>query len=112
MTETLAKRTLVALAALLVLGVLGWASQAVADGSSAKATTSSFKVEGMTCGGCEGGVKLKVKKLEGVKSVEASHKEGTAKVVYDADKVTPEDIIAAIKELGYSAELADDVTER
>lgn len=70
-------------------------------------TTSVFKVEGMTCGGCEVGVRLSVKKLDGVEEVEASYEEGRATVTYDAAKVTPEQIVAAIEELGYTAELLD-----
>lgn len=108
MKKPLVTKGLAAFAVLLALGVLGCTNQAVADGSTEQPTTSSFKVEGMTCGGCEGGVKLKVKKLDGVKSVDASYKEGTAEVVYDAGKVTPPDIIAALQELGYSAELVEE----
>ena len=67
--------------------------------------TSVFKVEGMTCGGCEAGVRISVKKLDGVEKVEASHEEGLAKVTYDPEKVTVEKIKAAIEKLGYSAEL-------
>lgn len=73
--------------------------------TEANSTTSTFHVDGMTCGGCEVGVRRVVKKLDGVKQVEASHKEKTAVVTYRADKVTPDDIIAAIEELGYTAEL-------
>lgn len=70
------------------------------------ATTSTFRVTGMTCGGCEVSVRRMVKKIEGVEGVSASHQGGTATVTYQADKVAPDDIIAAIEELGYSAELA------
>ncbi len=65
--------------------------------------TSVFKVEGMTCGGCEAGVRISVKKLEGVEKVEVSHEEGLAKVTYDPEKVTVEKIKAAIEKLGYAA---------
>lgn len=91
-------------AVLAALGALGWLGRAAA-GEEAAATVSTFAVEGMTCGGCEVGVKMKVKKLAGVESVEASYKEGTARVGYDPAEVTPEQIIAAIEELGYEAEL-------
>ena len=92
--------------AVIALGGLGWSGSAVA-GETATSTVSTFEVEGMTCGGCEAGVRTKVKKLEGVTSVEASYKEGTARVVYDPAKVTPQRIIAAIEELGYKAELRE-----
>ncbi|MEZ5332819.1 MAG: cation transporter [Thermoanaerobaculia bacterium] len=107
MKNPFTKKTMAALVALLALGAVGWVGQAVADGNDAQATTSTFDVEGMTCGGCEAGVKLKVKKLDGVTSVEASYDDGTAVVTYDPDKVTPEQIIAAIQELSYDAELRE-----
>jgi len=75
-----------------------------AEGKTASAT-SLFHVEGMTCGGCEAGVHLKVEKLEGVKNVEASYEKKQARVTYDPKIVTPERIIRAIQELGYSARM-------
>lgn len=107
MKNPLNKKIVATVAVTLALGAVGWANRAVADGDEAE-TTSTFDVEGMTCGGCEAGVKLKVKKLDGVTSVEASYDEGTAVVTYDPEKVTPGQIIAAIEELGYDAELRED----
>ncbi len=72
---------------------------------------SRFHVEGMTCGGCEVAVRRLVGKLDGVDDVEASHQEGSAVVTYEPDKVTPEDIIVAIAQLGYTAELEDGESE-
>lgn len=96
----------VVVAVLAVLGAVGGLTRSAA-GEEADTTVSTFKVEGMTCGGCEAGVKAKVKKLAGVDSVEASYQEGTARVVYDPAKVTPQQIIAAIEQLGYEAELEE-----
>ena len=94
------------IAALAVLGATACAARA-AEGEEQASTVSTFKVVGMTCGGCEAGVKVKVKKLAGVASVDASYEKGTARVVYDPAKVTPQQIIAAIEELGYTAELRE-----
>lgn len=102
------KKTLAALTMLVALGAVGWVGQTVAYENDAQTTTSTFDVEGMTCGGCEAGVKLKVKRLDGVAAVDASYDDGTAVVTYDPEKVTPEQIIAAIEELGYDAELRVD----
>lgn len=105
-------QTLILVVVLPVLGALGWAGHhAVASEDVSGTVSSTFKVEGMTCGGCEAGVRMKVKKLDGVESVEASYKEGIATVVYHPDKITPERIIAAIEELGYSAELQVTATQ-
>jgi copper chaperone CopZ len=70
-----------------------------------KRATSTFRVTGMTCGGCEVGVEKVVKKLEGVEEVTASYGDKQAVVSYDPAKVTPQAIIAAIEKLGYQAEL-------
>ncbi len=112
MKKLIRPETSLFVAVALVAVAAGWVGQATAaDGEKASAVTSVFKVEGMTCGGCEAGVKAKVKKLEGVRDVTASHKEGRATVTYDPEKVTPDAIIAAIEELGYSAELVRDASQ-
>jgi Cu+-exporting ATPase len=50
-------------------------------------------------------VKLAVRKLDGVHQVKASYKEGKAIVVYEPSTVSPEEIKAAIEEIGFKAEL-------
>ena len=100
----------VGVAALAIAGLVAWVAFA-AEGPDQEQpaealTTATFHVTGMTCGGCEVGVRRVVKKLDGVEEVEASHREETAVVTYRAGEVTPEDIIAAIEELGYAAQLA------
>ena len=94
--------SLALLVALVSLTVAPWTLAA-----DTKNVTSDFKVEGMTCGGCEASVKMKVKRLDGVERVTASHKEGKATVTYDAGRVSSADIIAAIEDLGYTAELLE-----
>lgn len=84
----------------------GGAGDAEAD--TGDAVTSLFRVEGMTCDGCEAGVEISVEKLDGVAAVEASYAEGAATVTYDPAKTTPEAIVAAIEALGYTAELAEE----
>ncbi|MCH7667281.1 MAG: heavy-metal-associated domain-containing protein, partial [Acidobacteria bacterium] len=69
--------------AVVVLGLLAAFSAEAPEESST--TTTAFRVEGMTCGGCEVAVKRAVKKLEGVDTVAASHKAGSAEVTYDPE---------------------------
>lgn len=97
----------VAAVALFLLGTAAAASRAAATADAKPLVTSVFKVEGMTCGGCEGGVKIAVKRLDGVRSVDASHRDERATVTYDETKVTPEAIVQAIEKLGYQAELIE-----
>lgn len=70
-----------------------------------EAKTSTFHVEGMTCGGCAVGLKTAVKKLDGVQKVDASYEKSKAVVTYDPAKVKPEQIVTAIEKLGYKATL-------
>lgn len=68
-------------------------------------TKATFDVEGMTCGGCVLGTRKALAKLPGVRTAEASYDEKTGKgaawAVYDSTRVTPEQMMAAIRQLGY-----------
>ena len=65
--------------------------------------TLSFDVNGMTCGGCTGGVQRALSKLDGVTHAEVTLSPGLATVVIDPTKVTPAQIEWAITHLGYPA---------
>ncbi len=95
--------------AVVVLGLVATLSAEAPEESSS--TTTAFRVEGMTCGGCEVAVKRAVKKIEGVDTVAASHKEASAEVTYDPAKVTPEEIVAAIEKIGFGAEAEEQEEE-
>lgn len=74
-----------------------------AAGPVERLITDTFVITGMTCGGCEVGVEIALRRLDGVRSAEASYDDGTATVSYDAERVTPDQIVAAIEKLGYKA---------
>lgn len=61
----------------------------------------TLQVEGMTCEGCENAVKAGLENLEGIASVESSHKEAWTKVKYDSNTTSKEEITASITETGY-----------
>lgn len=65
-----------------------------------------FNVEGMDCGGCVIGTRAALQKLEGVEEADASYEDATGRgaawALYDPTKVTPERMMAAIRELGYT----------
>jgi len=82
-----------------------YSSGLIATERTTASVTSLFHVEGMTCGGCEAGVRLKVQMLDGVKNAEASYEKKQARVTYDPKLVTPERIIKALQELGYTARI-------
>lgn len=64
-----------------------------------------FSVQGMDCAGCVIGTRAALKRLDGVKEAGASFgslEASTAWAVYDPARVTPERMMAAIRELGYT----------
>jgi copper chaperone len=75
----------------------------------AELVTSTFKVEGMTCDDCSQAIEGKLAGIEGVITVAADHKAGTAIVQYDPRQVTPPQIVAAIDALKFKARLMEDV---
>jgi copper chaperone CopZ len=58
-------------------------------------------IEGMHCSHCTEAVGEGLKKLDGVKSADVLLTTNKAKVVYDPDAVKVEDMVKAIKGLGY-----------
>ncbi|GBE36129.1 mercuric transport protein periplasmic component precursor [bacterium BMS3Bbin07] len=73
-----------------------------AQGNLKKVT---LKIEGMRCITCPATIKAALKRLPGVINVAVSYKEKTATVQYEKDKVTVEQMIKAIKNSGYGAEV-------
>jgi mercuric ion binding protein len=65
--------------------------------------TVTLTVKGMTCGGCVLGTRKVLTRLPGVAKADVSYEKGTAVVTYDSAKVTVEQMVAAIKTLGYTA---------
>ncbi len=65
--------------------------------------TVTLSVKGMTCGGCVASVTRVLKALPGVDSAEVALQPGEATVRYDAAKVSPAAIRAAINDAGYDA---------
>lgn len=88
------------------------ATRSEATAASAPAATpvslarAEFDVQGMDCGGCVIGTRAALKKVDGVQHADAAYdsktKKGTAWALYDPAKVTPERLMAAIRELGYT----------
>ena len=78
-----------------------------APATPATLARADFDVQGMDCGGCVIGTRAVLGRLEGVREADATYDaatgKGTAWALYDPAKVTPERMMAAIKELGYTA---------
>jgi len=66
-------------------------------------TRVTIEIQGMHCAGCAVNVEQALKRLPGVRFVEASYEKGQAVVEYDPAKVSPEQLQAAIERIGYKA---------
>lgn len=84
-------------AATLGAGVAVTTEQSVTD-------TVRLKVGGMTCGGCAISARMVLERLDGVVKAQVDYDHKLATVQYDAAKVTPEQMIVALKKkLKYTA---------
>ena len=68
--------------------------------------TLRLSISGMACGGCANTVRQALLALEGVASAEVSHAEAGASVMFDPQKLAPEQIAAAVTAAGYPATCA------
>lgn len=82
------------------------AVQATSAAIAQEADSVTLNVEGMTCGGCVIGVRKVLEKLDGVTKTDVSYEKKRAIVTFDKSKVTVEQMVAAIKTLGYTATVA------
>ncbi|MGW5440737.1 MULTISPECIES: heavy-metal-associated domain-containing protein [Nocardia] len=70
-------------------------------------TTHVFRIDGMHCGSCALLIDDTLEDLPGVGSTQTSMKKGRATVDLDSAVTTPDDVIAAITELGYTAAVVE-----
>ncbi|MDS0477446.1 heavy metal translocating P-type ATPase [Natrinema sp. 1APR25-10V2] len=71
------------------------------------AAETFLAIEGMHCATCEGFVSLLGEQADGVLTVEASYATDTARVVYDPDRLTEDDLPEALTGYGYEARFRD-----
>lgn len=73
-------------------------------GAEADTSTVRLRIEGMTCGGCAVSTRILLQRVDGVKSAEVDYEKRLAVVRYDDGRVSPERLIAVLKEkLQYTA---------
>ena len=65
----------------------------------------TFQVTGMTCSACSAHVEKAVNKLEAVSKAQVSLMTNSMSVEYNADAISPQDIIHAVEQAGYGASL-------
>ncbi len=73
--------------------------------AGADSTVLKVKIPGMDCGACAVGIQAKLRKQPGIVSANVNYDTKEAAVHYDASKLSSHDIIAAIDETGFKAEI-------
>ena len=68
--------------------------------------TTRLKVSGMTCAHCVAAVEKALRNRPGVRNASVDLPGGAAEVEYDEKVVAPEQLIAAVEEVGYAATFA------
>ncbi|KPJ87949.1 MAG: hypothetical protein AMS18_13985 [Gemmatimonas sp. SG8_17] len=63
-----------------------------------------LQVSGMACNHCRGKVETALQQVAGVYSVFVDLDDGSAEVDFDANAVTPEVLVGAVKSAGYDAQ--------
>jgi copper ion binding protein len=74
-----------------------------ANSEEKEMTNITVPVEGMSCGACAAQVRKKLKAIEGVRNVHVNLEQRNASIEFESGKVAPEQLTAAINELGYKA---------
>jgi mercuric ion transport protein len=62
---------------------------------------TNYRIEGMTCAGCERTVQKVISNIEGVQSAKASLSSANVAVEYDPEKVSSDKIKTAVGSVGY-----------
>jgi mercuric ion transport protein len=60
-----------------------------------------YRVEGMTCSGCERTVSKVISNLQGVATAKADHSNSSVTVEYDPAKVNADQMKEAVNKVGY-----------
>jgi copper chaperone CopZ len=63
--------------------------------------TIRLPVRGMSCGNCARGIQQTLSRTPGVAHAAVDHAAASAQIEYDPQRVKPEQLAAAIRELGY-----------
>jgi len=96
---------------LAVLGTLAFVGELSAcDGQAtrvsdpeAKLKTIQIPVEGMSCAACAARVKKALTSMGGVSDVEVSLAERRVRIRFDPSRLSPDELVVAIRDLGYQA---------
>jgi sulfite exporter TauE/SafE/copper chaperone CopZ len=71
------------------------------DAGGDRETTVKYRVEGMTCPGCERRIEEAAKKLKGVLRCSTSYRNSTVSITYSGGSIDEDAIAKALKDIGY-----------
>ena len=75
--------------AVVVLALVLGSAAGMAEDQPHATKEATFDIEGMTCGGCVGAVKIQLKRTAGVEEYTVSYEEAQANVTYDPEVTDP-----------------------
>ena len=101
-------RTKKNLAAILALTLMVGIAGVMAGEDSEAYEQTTISIDGMTCGGCVGAVKIQLKRTEGVKEYEVSLEDGEAVVMFDPERTDPVAIAKSISKTGFEAKVKEE----
>lgn len=81
-------------------------ADAAAKVQASTGTKVTLSVEGLTCGDCAGKVMTALNGLTGVVASAVDYQTGRTDVSFDASKIKPEALVAAIQKAGYKAKIS------
>jgi len=99
------KHVMIAIAAALLAAWVIGCNESNAGPAEAKASKVTLSLSGMHCQGCADLIQDKLVHTKGVSRALVSFDTKQAAIEYEAAKVTPEAMIAVVKEAGYTAAL-------
>ncbi|XP_063648648.1 copper-transporting ATPase 2 isoform X22 [Pan troglodytes] len=71
-------------------------------------STTLIAIAGMTCASCVHSIEGMISQLEGVQQISVSLAEGTATVLYNPSVISPEELRAAIEDMGFEASVVSE----
>jgi copper chaperone CopZ len=93
------KRLMASVTAIMIIHAVSFAAGQAAAGTR----ETVLAVQGMVCSSCTAAVEKSLKNLEGVAAAHADIKADQVTVRYDAGKVTPQQMVEALRKAGYRA---------
>lgn len=88
---------------LTLLGSILLAGAVTSIAADSKAQEVVLTVSGMHCGSCATGITAMLKRTEGILDGKVNYETREAVVEYDANRTSPEKIVAVIEKMGYKA---------